>query len=413
MEDYTLLSFGEIRKLLGRQIKEERRKLEPERYISKPKPKRKPYTPDECQHILTNYDFGWAMTQKDIFYGYQKEFTLTKLQKQDLHIRKGDEIEAVFGKIFFDFFLYVIKDIILNNVTLKTPAVGAFADIHMRCVDREEFTEGRQKGKYQDIDFLASNFKTYRPTFYRYSSQDSTKIWTTDIILDQQLQKELSDQINNGKVYYETTPKSINSYIEEFQYLYPSIKLPLLKSIISYGWRQVYVNCRMYLDMYFSDETNSIYIGDVETFSGTKPEVFYRRKLRKRLARLYKTKNIKWDGYYYFCITNGEYAYYFKPTLKNRRKMRMSTCRATSTKYFFFNYDKVLFKHPDIAYVYYSHSGHMVRAKAQQDYGNFRYIRPYIPLQNVELYLYKGHNTLESISTKKHKYKILWAKKRR
>lgn len=413
MEDYTLLSFKDIKKLISRQIKTERRQLEPERYISKPKPRRKPYTPDECQHILTRSDFGWAMTQKDIFYGYQKEFTITKLQKQDLNMRKGDEIESIFGKIFFDFFLYVLKDIIINNITLKIPTIGAFADIHMRCVDKEEFAAGRQKGKYQDIDFLASNFKTYRPTVYRYSSQDSTKIWTTDIILDKQLQKELSDQINNGKVYYETTPKSINDYLEEFQYLYPSIKISLLKSIISYGWRQVSSNCKYYRDMYFSDEVNSIYIGNVETFSGNKPEVFYRRKLRKRLVRLFKTKNIKWDGYYYFCITRKEYNYYYRPTIKNKRKMRMSTCRAHTTKYFFFDYDKVLFKHPDIAFVYYSHSGQMVRTKAPQDFGDYRYIRTYLPIQNVELYMYKGSNTLESISTKKHKYKILWAKKRR
>ena len=55
----------------------------------------------------------------------------------------------------------------------------------------------------------------------------------------------------------------------------------------------------------------------------------------------------------------------------------------------------------------------MVRAKADFDLGNIRYIRTYIPIPNVEDYEYKGVNTLDSIKTTKRKYKILWAKKQR
>ena len=55
----------------------------------------------------------------------------------------------------------------------------------------------------------------------------------------------------------------------------------------------------------------------------------------------------------------------------------------------------------------------MVRARAEFDLGNLRYIRQYIPILNVENYEYKGINTLNTIKTTARKYKILWAKKQR
>ena len=57
MEDYTLYDFKDIRKLVGRQLKEERHKLEPNRYkVKKPKPK-KILSQEECVHILKSTDF--------------------------------------------------------------------------------------------------------------------------------------------------------------------------------------------------------------------------------------------------------------------------------------------------------------------------------------------------------------------
>lgn len=414
MEDYDLLSFRDIKKLLTRQIKEERHKLEPERYKPKKYPKiNQTITTNDCQHILANSDKGWAFTQKDLFYGYKKEISLTKTQQRNLGLKKDIEIEEIFGNIFFTFVLYVIKDIILNNITFKVSTVGAFADIHMRCLNREEFTEGRQQGKYMDIDFLASNFKTYRPTLYIYDRQDSSKIHTVDIILDKSLQQELSNKINNGKVYYESTPKSIDEYLNDFQYLYPNIKLQLLKSILVFGWRQIYFHGKLFRDVFLSNNNHYIYIGNVESYEGNKPLTYYKRQLRKKLQKLFITKNIQWDGYYYFCLTKDEYNYYFRPTIKMKRRWKMNSNRAQHTKYFFFKYNKLLFKHPDLAYIYYTKSKYMVRAKVTQDYGNFRFIRPYIPILNVELYEYKGVNNLDNICTTNHKYEIIWAKKQR
>lgn len=408
-EDYDLFTTKDIHKIISRQIKEERHKLEPERYIPlKPKPK-KEKTEEECLNELKSSDLKFAFSAKELFYGYKKTISLT--QYKAMGYKSRDEKEEILGNVFTDFIFFIIKNIILYNITFKFPSVGGFADIHMRTIEGEEFKKYRQKGKYLDINFLASNFKAYRPTLYRYDRQDSTKFWTTDIILDKNFQKELTQLINQEKQYYDSTPKGLDDYIMQFQQLYPNIKLDLLISIIKYGCRQIYYHAKKFRDVFIKSKTHYIYIGNIESYCGNKPQVYYGRQMRKKLEKLFVTKNIKWDGYYYFCLSKGEYKYYFRPTLKMKKIMRMNGSRALNTKYFFFNYGKVLFKHPDIAYVYYRNSKYMVRVKATQDYGNHRYIRPYIPLIKVENYEYVGKNTIETLM--KHKYKILCQRKQR
>ena len=412
MEDFTLYSFKDIKKLVGRQIKEERHKIEPNRYkVKKPKPK-KIISQDECVHILKSTDFSYAFTSKDLFYGYNKEIEFTKYQLRQLKFyNKKTEIEEILGNIFAEFVMFVIQDIITNNITFKVPAIGGFCDIHMKILDKDDFIKYRQKGQYLDVDFLKSNFKVYRPTFYRYDRRDSSKQWQTDILIDQNFQKILTDKINKGTVYYENIPKSVKDYLLEFSYNYPYIDRVNLNKIITFGWRQIYFHAGYRRDVFIQTDSHYVYFGNVESFEGTKPEEYYKKQLTKRLIKLYSTKEIDWDGYYYFCLQRDEYRYYFRNIVKNGKRTKNKRCN--STKYFFFNSDKILFKHPDIAYVYYKKSRYMVRAKADFDLGNIRYIRTYIPISNVEDYEYKGVNTLDSIKTTKRKYKILWAKKRR
>ena len=412
MEDFTLYSFRDIRKLVVKQLKEERHKIEPNRYkVKKPKPK-KILSQDDCIHILKSTDFSYAFTSKDLFYGYNKEIEFTKYQLRQLkYYSKKTEIEEILGDIFAECIMYIIQDIIDNNITFKVPTVGGFCDIHMKTLNKEDFIKYRQKGQYLDVDFIRSNFKVYRPTLYRYDMRDSSKFWETDIIIDQDFQKSLTNHINNGNIYYENIPKSINDYLLEFSYNYPYIDQVTLKKILTFGWRQVYFHARYKRDVFIQTDKHYIYFGNVESFEGNKPEQYYARQLLKRLCKLYKTKNIKWDGYYYFCLQRDEYRNYFRHIIKNGR--RTKTIRSSSTKYFYFNTSKLLFRHPDMAYVYYKRSRYMVRAKADFDLGDYRYIRPYISIPNVEDYEYKGVNTLDSIKTNKRKYKILWAKKQR
>lgn len=414
MEDYSLLTFKQIRKLVVRQVREERHKIDPNHYnpeiCSKLVYKYKPEnTKERALQVLQKSNMDCAFAAKDLFYSFKKELNFTDPQLDILTSGLDVEGEEILGKVFTDFMLFLVKDVILNNSTIKIPCVGAYCEFHMEELSDEEFKAKRQKGLEQDINIIMSNFKSYHLVFVRYDKQDSTKWWKTNVIIDSNLRKELVSQVNSGKAYYDTTPKSINEYIEQFQYLYPNISYKLLDSIIKFGCRQVTLNNKGRKDILLKNPTHFMYIGNIEAFCGTKPQVYYTRQMRKKLERLFTTKHIKWDGYYYFCLSRDEYNYYFRPTMGHKRKMLMNHCRANGTKYFFFKYDKLLFKHPEIALCYYINSKYLVRAKASQDWGLHRYIRPYIPIPHVEVYEHVGKNTMESLTHRK--YKILCQKK--
>ena len=54
----------------------------------------------------------------------------------------------------------IFKDIIDNNVTFLLPTTRS--TIHIHRVTGDDFVYGRQHGKWQDVDFLKSNFSGYQ-----------------------------------------------------------------------------------------------------------------------------------------------------------------------------------------------------------------------------------------------------------
>lgn len=395
MFEYT--SFYKIKKEVYEQVQAEEKKL----YPKKPKPKKPKIklTEEETYDTLMKSDLKYAFTVTDIYQGYERSLKLTPEQYINLNMTKTHGLVGLFGNILADTIFLIIQDIILNNSTVQFQGVGGYGEIYMHTVKNEEFKKARQNGEYQEVDFLVSNFKAYRPIFKRYQKRDSLETYTTNIILDPRFKRDLTKQINKGKNYYITPAKTINSYAEQVQELYPNIKLDIILQVIKYGIKQVYLCGKQSLDVLIKKGGRYVYFGNIKAYCGNKPEKYYARQLRKKLYKLWYSKKIKWDGYYYFCLSKPEYEKYF--TKSGVRKVRN----------FSFNTPKLLSMSADIAYVYYRRSKYMVRLKAKQRFGFYRFIRPYIELQGIELYQYKESATIQSLSPKNHKYKILCQKK--
>lgn len=390
--------FYKIRQEIYREVHAEEKIL----YPKKPKPKKPKVklTEEDTYDTLMKSDRKYAFTARDIYEGYKKKLNLTPEQYLNLNMTKTYGLVGLFGNILADTIFLIMQDIILNNSTVQFQGVGGFAEICMYAVKGDEFKKARQNGEYQDVDFLVSNFTAYRPELIRYSKRDSLDIHKTSIILDPKFKRDLTKQINVGKNYYVTPARKIDSYIEQVQELYPNIKLEVLSAVIKYGIKQVYLCSKQFLDVLIKKDGRYVYFGNIKAYCGTKPENYYGRQLRKKLYKLWFSKEIKWDGYYYFCLSEPEYKKYFSKSGNSR------------TKNFSFNTPKLLSKSPDIAYVFYRRNKYMVRLKAKQSFGFYRFIRPYIEIQGVELYQYKESATIESLSPKNHKYKILCQRKR-
>lgn len=102
----------------------------------------------------------------------------------------------IMGIIFSYGLLLIVKDIILNNVTFKLPGSNAF--IWGETVAGDEFIKARERGAFQDVDFLESEF-TANKLMYRYKIKGINI--SKNIYLSKWLKDKLTENANNGIVY--------------------------------------------------------------------------------------------------------------------------------------------------------------------------------------------------------------------
>ena len=146
------------------------------------------------------YATDFCFTSQDIYDTAYK----SKLGVNMKHVRayKQDMIRELCSQIFTYFFYLVILDIIENNVTFVLPMHKngvRKANISVKCFDGEMFQKMYQKGSFQGIDFLASNFKGYRLMF-QYEAKGDIREKT--IYINDALKQKFYEHINNGKKYY-------------------------------------------------------------------------------------------------------------------------------------------------------------------------------------------------------------------
>lgn len=110
--------------------------------------------------------------------------------------------------------------------------------------------------------------------------------------------------------------KNINDYVDDLQQKYPGISKEDIKRILNFGWKSIYLANIYGGDVCLKDNKSWFYIGRL-TKDSLKHFHYYIRKLITKLRILYKRKNIKWDGYYYFALRDDQYKYYLKQ--KNKR----------------------------------------------------------------------------------------------
>lgn len=100
--------------------------------------------------------------------------------------------------------------------------------------------------------------------------------------------------------------KTIKDYYEDIHSLFPQVPLSDIKRILSFGWKSLYLENNYGGDVLITDNGFWSYIGTLRKDS-IKHFQYYIKKLTIKLRVLYKRKKIKWDGYYYFALTDEQY----------------------------------------------------------------------------------------------------------
>lgn len=140
---------------------------------------------------------GYSFTLTDLYtkFPFQKlKFSGATFQ----HIFKSAFLPVQCTRIMYYCIKLVILDVIRNNVTFILPTGKKYAEIYVRRTSKEEFINRRRKGGDQEIDFLETNFTTYKLTF-RWMGKNFIR--SKPCYIGGDLKKEFINNINNGMKY--------------------------------------------------------------------------------------------------------------------------------------------------------------------------------------------------------------------
>jgi len=142
-----------------------------------------------------------AFSQGDLFHNFDsKKFefkegagTFAEMKKKYKHETK----EVLIAKIFWAFMKLVFKDMVVDGVTFHFPTKNIVM-LTWSEVSGEKFTKAYQSGKFDEIDFLSTNFRLYLPIFkYFYKGNFRER----PLILDKNFQKVIIEKVNKGYKY--------------------------------------------------------------------------------------------------------------------------------------------------------------------------------------------------------------------
>lgn len=144
--------------------------------------------------FVPKYATGFAFSANELF----TRFKLHYIKNPTFPVFKEHSKKIVAARVFIYLYYLIIKDIIDNGITFLLPSARQ-SYIEMNILNKEEFIKARKNGAYQEVDFLASDFKAYHLQ-YRYQTK-SGKWFIKKIYVHKKLKNIITDNTNKGKQY--------------------------------------------------------------------------------------------------------------------------------------------------------------------------------------------------------------------
>lgn len=110
--------------------------------------------------------------------------------------------------------------------------------------------------------------------------------------------------------------KKVSDYYEILYKKFPQVPKEDIRRILNYGWKTLYLHNSYGGDTLIKDNDIWCYIGYLKKDS-IKYFHYYIKKLVIKLRVLYRRKKVKWNGYYYFALSDSQYDNYLQQ--KNKR----------------------------------------------------------------------------------------------
>lgn len=261
-----------------------------------------------------NYALGCAFSLGEMLINFP--YKKLQITCKDCKAITGDNHRDLLVKrVFKESVKLVIEDIIENNVTFWLPLTGdKKCNMHMKRVSGEDFKNLRKGGKWKDIDFTKSMFSGYEIRFFMLGKR-TPRVKT--IYINKSYRERIAQRTNEGVQYGDgVNDKTLKDYYSTIYFMFPSIPKVDIERILKFCWKSLYLHNSYGGDTLLQDKDFWFYIGNLKKDS-LEHFYYYIRKLTVKLRVLYKRKKFKWDGYYYFALSNTQYQKYLEQ--KNRR----------------------------------------------------------------------------------------------
>lgn len=194
--------------------------------------------------------------------------------------------------------------------------------------------------------------------------------------------------------------KTIQDYYDQICEEYPTIPKSDIKRILQYGFKSLYLHCSYGGDVLINRLGFWFYCGQLMNDS-IRWFNYYKRKMKIKLRVLYQRKQIPWDGYYYFALSESQYNDYLSQ--KNKR--------GRPKKNFTFSH-VVLYKIYDECNITESGKVAIFKIPTSLDLG-FNYYKEEITTNKAELVLVRPPLTLEDILLSVYDYEFITDEVRR
>lgn len=191
----------------------------------------------------------------------------------------------------------IINKMLDERVRFKIP-VKTEAYLDFEIVDGDKFAIHRQYGRFQEIDFIGSDFTGYAIRYY-FKAKAYQKSF--QLYLGGALKRKFLDNINSGIKYYSIKDITINDFLPTVYEKFSELTKKEIKNLLLHGFRRMhsamkygcgitittskFTNCYFYIGALYLDEKKQMRD--------------YCFKRDKKLRKIEGWKKTPYDGYYY------------------------------------------------------------------------------------------------------------------
>lgn len=213
----------------------------------------------------------------------------------------------------------IMNRILDDKVRFKIP-VRMQAYIDFEIVNGDKFQEHRNLGRFQEIDFINSDFTGYAIRYY-FRAKAYQKSYQMYVGGD--LKKKFLNGINSGEKYYTIRDVTLDDFIDDVHKVYSELTTKELKDLISFGFRRMHsamkfgcaitIVTKMYLNCY-------VYIGNLTLVPDRQIKEYSIRRDRK-LRKIEGWKKTPFDGYYYIGLNSDAFEKWYEENKKARVRL--------------------------------------------------------------------------------------------